>query len=46
MADWTNSEFSRIRLQYGYEESSAGQADNQAILQYIMSIGAHPAHAF
>ena len=46
MADWTNSEFSRIRLQYGYEQPASGQKDNQVILQYIMSIGAHPAHTF
>jgi hypothetical protein len=46
MADWTNSEFSRIRLQYGYEEPSAGRRDNQFMLQYIMAIGAHPAHMF
>lgn len=46
MADWSNSEFGRVRLQYGYEEPAKGQKDNQVILQYIMSIGAHPAHTF
>ncbi len=46
MADWSNSEFSRVRLQYGYEEAAKGQDDNQVMLQYIMSIGAHPAHKF
>lgn len=46
MADWTNSEFSRVRLQYGHEDPSKGESDNQVILQYIMSIGAHPAHTF
>jgi len=46
MGDWTNSEFSRVRLQYGYEEPANGQKDNQIILQYIMAIGAHPAHTF
>jgi hypothetical protein len=46
MADWTNSEFSRVRLQYGHEEPSAEEEDDQIILQYIMSIGAHPAHTF
>lgn len=46
MADWTHSEFSRVRLQYGYEQPSDGEEDNQIILQYIMSIGAHPAHTF
>lgn len=46
MTDWTNSEYSRIRLQAGYEEASAGETDHQVLLQYIMSIGAHPAHSF
>ncbi|NDE89723.1 MAG: hypothetical protein EB059_01080 [Alphaproteobacteria bacterium] len=46
MADWTNSEFSRIRLQYGYEEPAANTRDHQVMLQYIMGIGAHRAHAF
>ena len=46
MADWTNSEFSRIRLQYNREELSSGNTDNQFILQYTMSIGAHGAHAY
>lgn len=46
MADWTNSEFGRVRLQFGHEEPSSGEKDNQVILQYIMSIGAHPAHSF
>jgi hypothetical protein len=46
MADWTNSEFSRIRLQYNNDKTVRGQTDNQFILQYIMSIGAHGAHKF
>jgi len=46
MADWTNSEFSRLRLQYNREELSGDQNDNQVILQYIMSLGAHAAHKF
>ncbi len=46
MADWTNSEFGRIRVQYNREELSDGRDDNQFILQYVMSIGAHAAHAF
>ncbi|MCW8871753.1 MAG: hypothetical protein OQK01_03940 [Xanthomonadales bacterium] len=45
MVDWSNSEFSRLRLQYNYD--SAGEdADNQFGLQYIFSIGAHGAHSF
>jgi hypothetical protein len=46
MADWTNSEFGRIRLQYNHEELSSGADDDQLILQYVMSIGAHGAHAY
>ncbi|MBN8530712.1 MAG: hypothetical protein J0L97_02465 [Alphaproteobacteria bacterium] len=46
MVDWTNSEFSRVRLQYNREELSAGQEDNQFLLQYILSLGAHAAHKY
>jgi hypothetical protein len=46
MADWTNSEFSRIRLQYGHESPARGGQDNQIMLQYTVAIGAHPAHTF
>jgi hypothetical protein len=46
MGDWTNSEFSRIRLQYSREELAQGHKDNQFLLQYIMSIGAHGAHKY
>ena len=45
MADWSNSEFSRLRLQFTRDE--AGPRDeNQWGLQYIHSIGAHGAHSF
>ena len=46
MLDWTNSEFSRVRLQYNREELARGQDDNQIVFQYIMSIGAHGAHKY
>ena len=46
MIDWTNSEFGRIRLQYNRESLAADEHDNQIMLQYIMSLGAHPAHTF
>lgn len=46
MLDWTNSEFSRVRFQYNREEASRGQDDNQFLVQYIMSLGAHGAHAY
>lgn len=45
MIDWNNSEFSRIRLQYSYDESDF-KPDNQVIIQYTMSFGAHGAHSF
>ncbi|MCC6597285.1 MAG: hypothetical protein IT559_00650, partial [Alphaproteobacteria bacterium] len=46
MVDWTNSEFSRTRFQFNREELADGQEDNQFIVQYIMSLGAHGAHAY
>ena len=45
MLDWTNSEFGRVRLQYN-RETFGDVRDNQLILQYVMSLGAHGAHAF
>jgi hypothetical protein len=45
MADWSNSEFSRLRFQYNYDDTAA-ESDNQFGLQYIFSIGAHGAHTF
>ncbi len=45
MLDWTNSEFGRVRFQYN-RESSGDMRDNQLILQYVMSLGAHAAHSF
>ncbi|MCY4419895.1 MAG: TonB-dependent receptor [Gammaproteobacteria bacterium] len=46
MIDWTNSEFGRIRLQYSRESLARGYDDDQFMLQYIMSLGAHAAHSF
>jgi len=46
MLDYSWSEFSRLRLQYGQDKSLAGITDNQWILQYIMSLGTHGAHKF
>lgn len=45
MVDYSHSEYSRLRLQYNRDESSP-EADNQWILQYVMSLGAHGAHRF
>lgn len=47
MVDFSNSEFSRFRLQYSLDQSRPGRAsDNQIFLQYIFSLGSHPAHQF
>ena len=46
MIDWTNSEFSRVRLQYTRESLAEDEHDDQIMLQYITSLGAHPAHTF
>jgi hypothetical protein len=45
MADWSNSEFSRLRLQFTRDEAGPSD-DTQWGLQYIHSIGAHGAHTF
>jgi len=45
MADWTNSEFSRLRLQYGHDKSSP-ETNDYWVLQYILSLGAHGAHRY
>jgi hypothetical protein len=46
MVDYTPSEFSRIRLQWGQSKTQAGVTDNQLFLQYILTLGAHGAHKF
>jgi hypothetical protein len=46
MVDWSATEFSRIRLQLASDKSRAGVTDNQVLLQYIFSLGAHGAHMF
>lgn len=46
MGDWTNSEFGRIRFQYNREILDRGDTDNQFLVQYVMSIGAHGAHPY
>lgn len=46
MLDFANSEFSRVRLQYNRDDSRADGADDQWYAQYVMSLGAHGAHAF
>jgi hypothetical protein len=46
MIDWSPSEFSRLRVQYAADKSRIGVTDNQIIVQYILSLGAHGAHRF
>ncbi|HUP90811.1 MAG TPA: hypothetical protein VM074_01080 [Solimonas sp.] len=47
MVDFSNSEFSRFRLQFNRDESRPGdEKDNQLLVQYIFSLGSHPAHQF
>jgi hypothetical protein len=45
MADFSNSEFSRMRLQFARDESTS-KPDDQIVFQYLMSLGAHGAHRF
>jgi len=45
MTDYSTSEFGRFRLQFTRDESRP-QLDNQVILQYTVSLGAHGAHIF
>ncbi len=46
MVDYNPSEFSRLRLQFAQDRSRQGITDNQIVLQYQMSLGAHGAHKF
>ena len=45
MLAWLPSEFSRIRVQYNRDESSA-DTDNQFFIQYTMVMGTHGAHTY
>lgn len=45
MVDFSNSEFSRLRLQFNHDMSGPVAA-NEVFLQYIVAMGAHPAHTF
>ena len=46
MLDFSATEFSRFRLQLAADKSRLGVTDNQVMLQYIHSLGAHGAHKF
>ncbi|MCB2263833.1 MAG: TonB-dependent receptor [Candidatus Thiosymbion ectosymbiont of Robbea hypermnestra] len=45
MLDWSPTEFSRVRMQYAHDNSRV-KSDNQFMLQYIMTLGAHGAHQY
>jgi len=45
MLDYSHSEFSRLRLQYEYDQSTP-DTDQVWMLQYIMTLGAHGAHSY
>lgn len=45
--EFNPSEFSRIRLQYNHDRSARDeQSNDEVILQFLFSIGAHAAHTF
>lgn len=46
MLDWNPTEFSRLRFQLASDKSRLGLTDNQFIVQYLYSLGAHGAHKF
>jgi hypothetical protein len=46
MIDWTPSEFSRLRFQYAQAKLRPGITDNEFIVQYILTLGAHGAHKY
>jgi len=46
MFDFNPSEFSRLRLQLAQDKSREGLTDQQLLLQYQMSLGAHGAHSY
>jgi len=47
MLDFSNSEFSRLRLQFSRDATRPDdEKDNQFFVQYVMSLGSHPAHQF
>ncbi len=45
MLDFSNSEFSRLRLQWNHQWGGL-EGDDSVFLQYILSVGSHGAHEF
>ncbi|MGY3570192.1 hypothetical protein [Vibrio paucivorans] len=46
MIAWDSSHFGTIRAQYSRVENQSDETDNVFTLQYVMTFGAHGAHAF
>lgn len=47
MLAWQHSHFSTLRLEYSHQDADGFEtADNAVTLQYVMTLGAHDAHAF
>jgi hypothetical protein len=46
MVQYNVSEFSRLRLQYDWDNSRAAERNRTIQLQYTMTFGAHPAHPY
>ncbi|WP_373960400.1 hypothetical protein [Vibrio gigantis] len=46
MVAWDSSHFGMVRAQYSRVENQSKETDNVFTLQYVMTFGAHGAHAF
>ncbi|MCV5888007.1 hypothetical protein OFN71_32855, partial [Escherichia coli] len=46
MIAWDSSHFGTIRAQYTRIDNQDSETDNVFTLQYVMTFGAHGAHAF
>ena len=46
MLQYATSEFGRFRLQYSRDNTVIGPGQNQYLLQYTVSLGAHGAHPY
>ncbi|MCJ8348393.1 hypothetical protein [Moritella sp.] len=46
MLAWNSSHFGTVRAQYSRVENQSKETDNVFTLQYVMTFGAHGAHAF
>ena len=43
---WYPSEYSKVRLQYNYDQRRGFGTDHSVWMQFEFSLGAHPAHKF